>query len=203
MLVFLFLSAGAAGQFPVTKINGKLLPKSVAYTGRVMQAVQWKDKLGWHYVFTTETGETPSKGEDDEDSRDAALYAYHYLLNGDSTRLLWRVYDYNNGCGLDLLLYFVEKAFAVTDLDRNGTPEVWLMYKNSCQGDVSPVPAKIILYEGNRKYALRGETRVKISATTTAGGQYVLDANFKNGNPLFRQYADRLWKQYKNETWKR
>src|SRR5438045_6272198 len=99
--------------------------------------------------------------------------------------------------------YFVDKAFAVTDLDKNGVAEVWVMYKNSCHGDVSPVTTKIIMYEGTKKYALRGESRVKVSATDYEGGSYILDDNFKNGESAFRKYAEKLWAQNKIEKWHR
>jgi hypothetical protein len=116
---------------------------------------------------------------------------------------VWRVYDYNKDCPVDLMLYFIEKTFAVTDLDNNGLAEIWLMYKNSCQGDVSPVPTKIIMYEGSKKYALRGESRVLFSATEFIGGNFTLDDNFKNGNAAFRQYAEKLWSKNKAEKWQR
>lgn len=201
--ILLFCCIGSFGQKQPVAVTSKQLPKTIAYTGRVTHAVKWTDNTGLHYVLTTQTGEIPSKIEGDEDARDAALYAYHYLVNGDSARLHWKVYDYVDGCGLDLLLHFIDKAFAVTDLDKNGTPEVWVMYKKSCQGDVSPVPAKIIMYEGTKKYALRGDMRVQVSAKKFAGGNYTLDDNLRKSNPLFRQYAARLWEKYKTETWQR
>ena len=52
------------------------------------------------------------------------------------------------------------------------------------------------MYEGTKKYAVRGESKVKISEKDYIGGQYTLDENFKNGNSLFRQFAIALWKQH-------
>jgi hypothetical protein len=112
------------------------------------------------------------------------------VVNGDSSKLLWKVYDFNKECPVDLDLYFINKTFAVTDLDKNGIAEVWIMYKNYCHGDISPVPTKIIMYEGNTKYALRGESRVN-----KMGGNYTLDDNFRKGNVTFKQYAKKLWTQ--------
>jgi len=53
------------------------------------------------------------------------------------------------------------------------------------------------MYEGNKKYALRGESRVQVSATDFVGGNFTLDDNFKTGNTLFRQYAEKMWTQNK------
>lgn len=125
----------------------------------------------------------------------------HYLISGDSTKQTWRVYDYVKECPVDMFLYFIDDAFAVTDLNKDGKAEVWIMYKVSCQGDVSPVPMKIIMYQDNKKYAVRGTTRTKISATDYEGGEYTFDESFKNAPVEFRQHAEKLWKQYKAETW--
>jgi hypothetical protein len=191
------------GQIKLTKLDSSSLPKRIKYAGRIINAVKWTDSLGLNYAVTTETGRIYSKAKDEEDLFDAFLYAYHYVVKNDSTKLIWRIYDYNKGCGLDLNFYFIDKAFAVTDLDKNGLAEIWVMYKNSCHGDVSPVPTKIIMYEGNKKYALRGESKVQVSATDFVGGTYTLDDNFKNGKSIFRQYAENIWSKNKNETWHR
>ncbi|MES2328006.1 MAG: hypothetical protein V4539_00295 [Bacteroidota bacterium] len=90
----------------------------------------------------------------------------------------------------------------MTDLNKDGKAEVWIAYKVSCQGDVSPVTMKIIMYQDNKKFALRGATRVKVSASEYRGGDYTLDEAFKNASPEIRQYAENLWMLHKVETWK-
>lgn len=189
------------GQIKLTKLDSTSLPATIQYTGHINNAVKWMDSISTHFVITSITGQVKTTPKDEEDGSDAYLYVYHYIVKNDSTKLLWRISDYNKACPFDIELYFVGKAFSVTDLDKNGMAEVWVMYKNSCQSDVSPVPTKIIMYEGIKKYALRGESRVKISATEYIGGSFTLDDNLKNGNALFRQYAEKLWIKNKTETW--
>jgi hypothetical protein len=99
-------------------------------------------------------------------------------------------------------LYFVGNAFAVTDLNKDGEAEVWIMYKNSCHGDASPVAMKIIMYHDNKKFAVRGTTKVPVSANEYAGGEFTFDDAFKKAPAEIRQYAERLWKQHQVETWK-
>ena len=60
---------------------------------------------------------------------------------------------------------------------------------------------KIIMYEGVKKFAIRGQSFVKLSAKETYGGTYTMDKAFKNGPEVFRQYAIQLWKKNRNETW--
>ena len=198
-----FIATCSFGQVNIIRLDSSSLPKQIKYIGHIINAVKWTDNNGAHYVITTETGKIESKTKEDEGLFDAFLYAYHYIVENGSTKLVWKIYDFNKECGLDLDFYFNPKMFAVTDLDKNGIAEVWIMYKNSCHGDVSPVPTKIIMYEGTKKYVLRGESRVKVSQSTYVGGNFTLDNNFKNGQSFFRQYAVKLWTKNKNETWQR
>lgn len=197
--LFLTITVGGFCQFKVTQTDSAHLPKLVKYNGYITKAVTWIDTVGKHYVVTTETGDYPSKTITDKGYRDAAIYGYHYIVNGDSCKLVWRLYDFNKECPVDLEVYFVENTLAITDLDKNGIPEIWLMYKNVCHGDVSPVPTKVIMYEGAKKYALRGSSKVKINAIDFIGGNYTLDDNFKTANPLIKQYAIALWNKYSTE----
>ena len=198
-LLMAFFSLSSQSQIKLTRTDSAHLPNKLKYTGHLLNAVKWTDSLGENTVITSGTGAVPCKTLEEDGYRDAAIYAYHYLTKGDSTKLVWRIYDFISECPVDLDLYFIDKTFAVTDLDKNGIAEVWVMYRNSCHGDVSPVPTKIIMYEGNKKYALRGTSKVKVSATAYMGGEFSLDENFKTGNPLFKTYAEKLWSNNKVE----
>lgn len=201
LLLSLTLTQTCLGQFKLTKLDKNSIPKSIQYTGKIKQAVHWADSTGHNIVILTLTDKAQSKNAPDDGYSDGALYAYHYLLSGDNAKQTWKVYDYVKECSLDMFLYFVDKTFAVTDLNKDGKAEVWIMYKVSCQGDVSPIPMKIIMYEDNKKYAVRGTTRTQVSATDHMGGEYFFDEAFKNAPAEFRQYAEKLWEQHKTETW--
>lgn len=200
LFISLLLAQTCLAQFKITKLDKKTLPKSIQYTGKIVQALRWNDNTGNNIVILTETDKTPGKDSPDNGS-DGALYAYHYMVAADSIRQTWKVYDYIKDCPVDMFLFFIEKAFAVTDLDKNGKAEVWMMYKNSCQGDVSPVGMKIIMYEDNKKFAVRGTTRIQVSEKEYSGGDFSFDDAFKKAPLAFRQYAEKLWSQYKEETW--
>ena len=129
------------------------------------------------------------------------MYAYSYKIIGDQQRLLWQVHDFVKGCPVDIKANYVPNTFAVTDLNKDGKAEVWLMYKTVCHGDVSPSNMKIIMYEGNKKYAVRGTNKVKISDKEYNGGRYTFDEAFKSGPESFQLYALQLWKKHLIETW--
>ncbi|MFH6994628.1 M949_RS01915 family surface polysaccharide biosynthesis protein [Flavobacterium sp. FlaQc-48] len=192
----------------VNKIDSTQLPASVKYEGFIKNAVRWKDQLGDNIVITTETGYHINKKfkHEFEDSSDAELFAYHYIISGNDARQTWKVYDYISDCPVDLVASFVKNTFQITDLNKNGIAETWLMYLTVCHGDVSPSDMKIIMYEGNQKYAMRGENKVEVGVDDNGkkqflGGEYKFDENFKKAPQVFKEFAQKLWKDHLIATW--
>jgi hypothetical protein len=199
-LIFIFPMTCLA-QPKLTQLTKSTLPKDIKYSGNIVQAVRWTDSTGNNIVLLTKDDKVQSKNALDEGYSEAALYAYHFLVSDNITRQTWRLYDYVKECPVDLFLDYVNKTFAVTDLNKDGKAEIWLMYKVSCQGDVSPIPMKIIMYEDDKKHAVRGTTQVQVSGTEKAGGEFSFDEPFKKASSAFREYAEKLWKRHKVETW--
>lgn len=192
----------------ITKIDSSQFPKSLKYEGFVKNAVRWKDKLGDNIVITTETGIFRSEKfkHEFEDSRDAELFGYHFLVKNNQIIQTWKVYDYIDDCPVDVVAKFVKNTFKVTDLDNNGIAEIWLMYKTVCHGDVSPSEMKIIMYQGKQKFAMRGENKVQIGIDENGeknfmGGEYKFDKKFENGPKVFKDFALTLWNKNIIETW--
>jgi hypothetical protein len=192
----------------INKIDSTQFPKTIKYEGFIKNAVRWKDKLGDNIVITTETGIYTSKKfkHEAEDSSDAELFAYHYIISNNEVKQTWKVYDYISDCPVDIVASFVKNTFKVTDLDNNGIAEVWLMYKTVCHGDVSPSNMKIIMYEGNNKYAMRGENKVQVGSDENdkksfIGGEFKMDESFKKAPKTFKDYAESLWNDNLMETW--
>jgi hypothetical protein len=183
-------------QVKVIKLDKKDIPATIKYTGQVINAVKYTDSEGQHLVITTETGITATKNSDSGDGRDAALYAYSYTIGSNNQfKLSWQTYDFIKDCPVDLEAQYVPNTFAVTDLNKDGKAEVWLMYTTACRGDVSPPDMKIIMHEGAKKYAIRGTKKVRISDKAFDGGKYTFDDAFKGGAEMFRQYAMDMWKK--------
>lgn len=184
----------------------KHLPGEIKVKGEITNSSGWKDQHGEHLVFTSETGIfTPDRSKDKEDMTDlrsAEVFVYHYIKkeNADNYVLSWRVHDHIVDCPVDLDATFVKNTFQVTDLDKDGEQEVWLMYKTVCHGDVSPYEMKIILYEGNDKYAVRGENKVVLEGQSY-GGKYKFDKKFKEGPQEFRDFAKKLWEKNLIQKW--
>lgn len=201
LIILLTIAQLSSAQIKLVKLDKKSIPASINYIGNIINAVRYTDSEGQHIIVTTETGETKTKGAEDDSYRDAALYAYSYKIIGDQQTLSWQVHDFVKECPVDIKANYIPNTFAVTDLNKDGKAEVWLMYKTVCHGDVSPSNMKIIMYEGNKKYAVRGTNKVKISDKEYEGGSYTFDEAFKAGPESFRSYALQLWKKYLMETW--
>ena len=201
LLFSLIIVQNCFAQIKTIKLEKTAIPENVKYSGDYVEATSWVDGAGKHIVLLTADNITQSNTDNGERDNNAALYAFHYLVSGSNVKQLWKIYDYVKDCPVDIDLYFIDKTLRVTDLNKDGKAEIWIMYKNSCHGDVSPVPMKIIMYEDNRKFAVRGSTKVKVSETEYIGGEFVFDSAFKKAPTVFRQYAADLWKQHILETW--
>jgi hypothetical protein len=195
------LTAFGQGQINTTRLDTNQLPNGIKVTGKIKTAVRWTDKSGDNIVITTETGEFKSTKATSDDSRDAELYAYHYIVGNDSTFLLWKVYDFIKDCPLDIQVGFIKNTFQITDLDNDGVAEVWLIYKLACRGDIGPCDMKIIMYHGKLKYAMRGQNKVQVSDNEFYGGDYKFDKAFTEGPAAFKDFALKLWDKNSMQTW--
>jgi hypothetical protein len=196
-LALFLLSFGAQAQLRVSPLAPSAVPAALKRSGRVVQALRYTDRTGTYTVLATEQGPAPDPAAQSSDGQRADLYAYQYPATGPAPS--WQVRDFVADCPLDLEAKFLPKALTVTDLDQDGTAEVWLVYRTTCRGDVSPSAQKIIMYEGPRKYAMRGTSRIAIGGGKHDGGTYTLDAAWQAAPPAFRQHAAHLWQQRRDE----
>lgn len=182
--------AGSVSGFP--DVQGPLL-KKISYT----------DSTGQNDVLLTQTesyASTPDASQPDYICGNQEIHAYGYRKSMESAKpsLVWRMHDFVHDCEASATCEFAKDSPVLTDLDGNGISEVWLIYYIGCRGDVSPLGMKILMYEGGKKYALRGETFVHVDGMDL-GGTYQADEAFTSASPVFRQYADQLWQKHKKQ----
>ncbi|MGQ9896034.1 MAG: M949_RS01915 family surface polysaccharide biosynthesis protein [Acidobacteriota bacterium] len=168
--------------------------------GNFKQGFRWNDLDGEHYLILTETGPFGSRQPslDFDTPQTAELYAYCFTVTNGRFSQAWRITDFVRDCPLDTTAEFIPAATEITDLDNDGSAEVWVMYKTACRSDVSPATLKIIMYEGNQKYALRGRTRIALPDFSD-GGEQSPDARLRT-NRRFLQHAKRKWRQFYVES---
>ncbi len=204
ILVFCFIAffnLSAQSQLKVKEIEISELPTDIQYEGNVIQILKWKDQLGDNLSMITTSGIYYTAGDyEDSENANSKLYGYHFIIRNDSVFQNWKVYDFVVDCGLDIGSFFIPNTFQVTDLDQNGIAEIWMIYQQTCRSDVSPLEMKIIMYEGKKKYALRGENKISMgledgNTETFYGGEYSISGNFSNGPTAFLKHAKQLWKE--------
>lgn len=180
-----------------------LIPCSLSYAtpqikGKIFKKISFSDQQGQKTVILSHSGIYQSKTNDPEQIyTNGDLYAYGFKAMGDISDPLFSMHDFVHECEAYATANFAKGSPLVTDLDKNGISEVWIIYYVSCHGDVSPDVLKILMYEGQTKYALRGETFVHVDGMDL-GGKYKADPAFKTAPKAFLKYADKLWQKYKH-----
>lgn len=202
LLLLLVIAGPGQAQIKTTRLTKAELATTVTYRGRLVEALQWTDKAGQHLVVTAETDIQPASTENgepaDPDAKSKGLFAHHFVVTGGQPTQTWLVTDGQKACPLDLTARFAKNSLQVTDVNQDGTGEVWLVYKTACRGDVSPQTMKIIMYQGDQKFAMRGEEKLRVAPGPggTQGGAYTFDYSFRSGPPAFRTFAAALWQKH-------
>lgn len=185
------------------KISERNLPKEIEFEGNLKKLRILNDLDGEHIILLTETGKIPSKKIlNQEDEYDYKIFAYDYLLKKTENKYIlnWKTQDFETNCEFDLIMGFLKNTFKITDLDKNGKSEIWIMYQKACVSDVSPIEMKIIMHEGKQKFALRGNSVVN-PGDGRIGGEYKIDENFKNAPKEFEEFALKMWKENNLQTY--
>ena len=134
--------------------------------GDIVKELRFQDKSGENAVVLTEREKIREQEGSSLWSKD--IRAYRYRLQGDAASQAWQIHDYVHDCETSVTAGFLQDEIAITDLDDNGQSEIWVPYLIRCAGDVSPSTMKIIMYEGQKKHALRG--RNPLRSTPCAAG---------------------------------
>ena len=137
----------------------KDLPAEIRLKGNLQELWTWKDKLGDNLLVLTrvEPFEDKEKNAYGEEGQTAELLAFLYVRQGGGAyRQVWMMSDGEKACPFDITCSFIPGAVTITDLDTDGLAETKLQYRLACRSDVSPSTMKLIMYEGEAKYALRG-----------------------------------------------
>ena len=168
----------------------------IKVTGRVTQALRWRDTLGQNtVVFSEERIAPPKPVVTGDQGPGRALYATHYLMlavGGEFVRKR-EVKDRYESCGFDLDVRFLKSSFGVTDLDGDGVGEVTFAYVVDCVSDVSPKTLKLLMLEDGSKYILRGQSSIQLGPNETAGGVFRVDQSFTSAPTSFLLHAGKLW----------
>lgn len=182
----------------IDRVSYEEIPKTIDFRGTVVECLKWTDSLGENLLIQSVSGHFLVNEEESDDKWE--LYAYLFRKGKDETayKKVWRMYDYNLCFGVDWYAGFIPHATTITDIDGNGITEVSIPYVLICRGGVDPGTMKIIMYEGNNKYAVRGKTMILCDSEYAEGGAYTVSENLK-GKPDFKSFLIRRWDIHKCE----
>ncbi|MGB3017147.1 MAG: hypothetical protein WBC65_05010 [Ignavibacteria bacterium] len=172
------------------------IPNNILKTveGKVVASARFIDSKGMNIILISETEQISG----DDGSANKSLFGYHFISAKESF-LLWKVNDFIRQCEVDVTLEYLENSLAITDLDDNGTGESTFLYKLSCKGDVSPDDMKLIMHEGEKKYAIRGTMDLDVTGYGFEKGNMKVDESFNSAPTVFKDYAVQRWNKFKLE----
>lgn len=149
---------------------------------------RFTDTLGRHIVFLTRSHKVAADGKET-----ISLKVLQFSeLDSNWTRE-WIIKDWVDCRNLDIEAYFHKDSFRLTDLDSNGILETSVAYAMTCTGGIEPKSTKVIMRQGETKYAVRGQSLVRISDDVVYGGEFKVDAMLKD-DPRFYEFLLNTWK---------
>lgn len=161
-------------------------------TGVVERVVSWVDKQGEHAAVFSHVEKEGTKGGDKYWSK--SLYVTTWIRTGMKMKQVREVKEVMPPCPLDLTARFIDASIGLTDLDQNGKGELTFGYVTRCAGDVSPMSMKVLVLEGDKKWILRGESKVDVGGGEIVGGSYKPD--FAKAPPAFLEHAKAVWDKH-------
>lgn len=190
--------ASTSGTFKVDTVGLGALPLEAEYRGVIVEAVSWKDPKGEHMLFLTQTGDFRSRDSTGYEQDRAELHVHHWLREEKGTQWhrVWRISDHNLCPDLDQYVGFMDRSLSITDLDGDGEAEITVVYGLRCSGDISPGELKVIMYEGNKKFGVRGA-----AALCFPDSDHLMEPSKPLADPAAK--AEPAFLAFLNERWKK
>lgn len=178
--------------------TGKLLASDdelkELYKGeKVQKSVSWTDKYG-QQIFLIAFSEQAKGG--------GKLRAIRATKEGDGSWSTTREFkELVNDCEFDLVMRPVlDEKLSLTDLNKDGLGEVTFGWIADCTSDVSPLNYKILMSDGDAKYAIRGNSRVNAGGDEYFGGEQKVDPSFDKAPEGYLAHAKKVWDAHVTST---
>ncbi|MTW10512.1 hypothetical protein GM658_07830 [Pseudoduganella eburnea] len=164
--------------------------KKITPLGKVISVTRVVEKTDEKILVLTEK---PTKSANGRIER-IDLNATYYGKAGQQWKSDWAINDFVNCPGLDSKASFFPDATTITDIDADGKPEITIAYQLFCGGGVEPSTVKVILRQGDTKYAIRGETMIRLPGQAAIGGNRTPDPGLlQPANVAFLKHLESVW----------
>jgi hypothetical protein len=185
-------------EFQMGVFEEEKLPEMIQTYGESAELVDgayWKDGNGENY-FALYLQIEEGRGE----AQTCRIRAMHVAdLGGGRYMAKRRLTDFVENCEFDLIMDMIPGSLTVTDLDSNRMAEITFVYQMGCVSDVSPLSAKLMMLENGDKYAIRGETTLKMAGGLQKGKKEI-DPSFEDAPVALQAYAVAQWDRFTDTT---
>lgn len=140
------------------RVSAADIPSTIQLKGTLFEGWKWRDNLGENLLITTVVASYDDKEKNDygEEGQSAELHAVLYSRNDGDYWQVWSLSEKEKACPFDITCEFIKGSISITDLDADGLAETTLLYRLACRSDVSPSVMKLVMYEVEKKYMLKG-----------------------------------------------
>lgn len=166
----------------------------VSYDGRLVHSVTWTDKAGTHLFVASETGVRETSDSTGNKGKTAQIIAQHFMI-GDTIKRTWTEGDSIVFCPVMAEITFLP-LFYLTDLDKDGYNELWIMYRSLCHGELSPANMQLVMREESQRFTMIGTSKIQTADKQFFGGEYKFNNQFLEGNPVFKKRGMDIWNDH-------
>lgn len=157
----LVMGSAPATAAPITLApapDGLLKKNGIDVIGKVVKSFQVSDDKGKHIlVLSALDGFSQTKPSQWTERTD--LDASYYSRVGTRWVRAWRIRDFNDCPQSERETRFFDNEVTATDLDNDGRAEITVAYSMACAGSAGSAILKVIMRQGEQKFAMRGRTR--------------------------------------------
>lgn len=161
----------------------------------MLSALKVTDRHGEHVLtLVRQTGPSPHFPESGRDEQFKLMATFYSASPTGKWTQTWTIRDGIDCPGLDADANFFVDSVTISDVNANGRLEVTVPYYLQCAGGVEPRTVKIILREGPAKFAIRGESEVRLPGQHPFGGEYTHDKSLRDSaNQALRRHMEAIW----------
>ena len=181
IFMLLFLPGKVNAQVTAKDILHDKIP--VPYTGKLIDAYQFNDKVGQHIYLVT-------KFEEDKPVHKVSIFGFGYTRVNGSFVKDWEIRDFSDD---DVLLHYPFTRIA--DIDKDGVYETIFVYTLDPNSGLG-ANWKVMLHYKNKKYVLR----VHIPELDNDEYTEVYDKSFDTIPPSIKKYVVALWNAVAKEN---
>ena len=168
----------------------------ITITEKLVSALSVNDIAGRHILLLTSISGPSRAQPNPQRSERTDLRTMYYKKVGSKWTEEWDIKDFVDCPGLDSSATFFVNNVTVTDLNGDGVAEVTVPYKMFCGEGVDTDTVKVILRQGAEKYAIRGESLVRIPGQQAFGGSDTADKDLSlPKNAAFKKHLTEIWNQ--------